>query len=129
VGTEAALVWTQPLGRTADRAARRARRAAVDALREVLAAERLRIAEERETAWETLTSARQGLDLIADAVADAKLTLGAEDERFRQGEGRSQNVLDAQKALTDAEIRLNSQAAVVLNARFDWVYANGSSTR
>lgn len=124
-GTQASLIWAQSFDRAAERAALRARRAAVEALRETLAGERLRIAAERGAASEAFVSARESLGLLAGAVADAGRTLTAEEDRFHLGEGRSQNVLDAQKALTNNEILLNNRAAAVLYAWFDWQYANG----
>ena len=57
----------------------------------------------------------------------ARLALDAERDRFRLGEGRSRQVLDAQKDLTKAMQRQNQNAASLLRTVSDYEYATGYS--
>jgi len=51
--------------------------------------------------------------------------LEAENERFCLGEGRSRNVLDAQRDLTDALKRQTIIAVELLRAYSNFMYASG----
>jgi outer membrane protein TolC len=116
LGVEAALVLKVPLQRRRERAAWRA-----DTAR---AAEAEALLEQQRRLLETLladtrnamAATRLRMTQVGSAVENARLTLEAETERFRLGEGRSRNVLDAQKDLTAAELRRNAAAAALLQA-------------
>jgi outer membrane protein TolC len=122
---EAVVTWKQPLGRRKERATVAAREADVQALLEKLRQERLRIASEMAAARSDLRAAHARVESLNAAVEEATRTLSAEEERFRLGEGRSRNVLDAQQDLTSAIRRRNVAAAALLRARADWRYATG----
>jgi outer membrane protein TolC len=124
-GAEAAVVWKQPLGRRGEKAAWRAAAAEAEALRQDLEAVRLRVARELAAARSAFEAARERLGLAEDAVRGAQATLAAEAERFRLGEGRSRNVLDAQTDLTQAVRRRNLAARALLTAWADGMYAAG----
>lgn len=124
-GTEVAVVWRQPLGHRAEKADMNANVALQDALRAQLSGIRLKIAAELASAESALQSARERLDTAEEAVQQAERALGAEEERFRLGESRSRNVLDAQKDLTATLRRRNNAAALVLSADSDLRYAMG----
>jgi len=61
---------------------------------------RERLATDLAAAHREFTGAREQFVEITTAVEQARHTLEAEGERFRLGEGRSRNVLDAQNDLT-----------------------------
>ncbi len=127
-GSEMALVWRRPLGFRKERARARASEAAVAVLQEELRGVCLRIAAELSTARSAFAAAQTRLGLAAVAVDEASRTLVAEEARFRLGEGRSRNVLEAQKDLTTAVRRRNAAAAALLRARSAWLYATGNGT-
>ncbi len=56
---------------------------------------------------------------------DARRALVAEEQRLSLGEGRSRNVLDAQKDLTTAERRANAAAYDLILAYTDLLAAFG----
>jgi outer membrane protein TolC len=62
----------------------------------------IKIRNELNSAYRNFSTTFLGMELCAIAVEEAKKALQAENERFRLGEGRSRNVLDAQKDLTEA---------------------------
>ncbi len=70
-------------------------------------------------------SSRERLILVSDAVENALLTVKAEEERFKLGEGLSRNVLDAEKDLTDALRRQVAVATELLRARIEYLYQAG----
>ncbi len=127
-GSEMALVWRRPLGFSKERARARAAEAAVAVLQEELRGVCLRIAAELSTARSAFEAAQTRLGLVTAAVEDASQTLVAEEARFRLGEGRSRNVLEAQKDLTAAVRRRSAAAAALLRARSAWLYATGDGT-
>jgi outer membrane protein TolC len=73
----------------------------------------------------SLAAARDRLDIVDRAVGEARRALDAESERMRLGEGRSRNVLDAQKDLTTAERRANQAALDTVLAILDLLHAAG----
>ncbi len=125
VGYEAALVWRSPLQRRQERAARAAARARVAAVEAQIAQQALSLTALRAEATGNLKAAARRMALVGEALDNARSTLEAEAERFRLGEGRSRDVLDAQKDLTTAELRRNATAAALLLAYADWSYAAG----
>lgn len=117
LGADAAIVWRAPLERRRERATWRAREALV-AEREALCDQQRRwVAAELDESSRALDSARERLGLVRAAVEDAASALEAEAERFRLGEGRSRNVLDAQKDLIAAVLRRDAAAAAVLDRK------------
>ena len=125
VGIEVAVVWSRPLGFTAESARARAQRAEVQAARAALRQVDLSIREERGRAEVALVAALDRRALVERAVQEAKRALGAEEQRLALGEGRSRNVLDAQKDLTTAERRANAAAFDMIVAFADLTYAVG----
>lgn len=124
-GSEVAVVWRRPLRRTRELADLRGADAALAESAADCETVRLRIAAEWQEASSALASARARLDSVTHAVLAAERTLEAESERFRLGEGRSRQVLDAQKDLTATIRSRNSAAAALLRARADGLHAAG----
>ena len=124
-GVEVSLVWKRALGSRSERARIEAARAQVRELRESLRSIEWRIAAERDVAAQDFGAASARLKLMSAAVQDARDALGAEEERFRLGDGTSRQVLDAQKDLTAAIRRQNDIAADVLRVRSVYLYAVG----
>lgn len=124
-GAEVRLTWTRPFGKTGDtaRAARFQER-----LKELDAQRRVRsvsIAAEIKSAQLRYSSARRRLELVSTGIAAAEATLQAEQERFRLGEGSSNEVLDAQKNLTQIRQRLAAATGELLRAHSAFQYAVG----
>lgn len=126
IGLEAALVWRRPWAFDAEAATLAAAeaelRASVARLRQV----RLRVDSEVAQASEALNAAFDRRLLAETAVTEARLALSAEEERLRLGEGRSSDVLDAQKDLTDSERRANSAALDTITAFANSLFAAGA---
>ncbi|MCL1888151.1 MAG: TolC family protein [Kiritimatiellaeota bacterium] len=124
-GWEIGIVWSRPLGGEAERHAHHA--ATME--QAIAACQRLHvgntIASEAVRARAALESALHRFEFVQSAVEEAKNSLTAEEERFRLGEGRTRNVLDAQKDLTNANLRSHDVAAELLRAYFDLAYARG----
>jgi outer membrane protein TolC len=119
------VTWSRPLGYQAERA--RVRQAAAH-LAELEADGReveLAVKTDVETARRDYEQARERLRVLGDAVAAARLTLEAEEQRFRLGEGRSRNVLDAQKDLNEVVSRQTIVAGELLAAVARFHYATG----
>jgi len=118
-------VLTVPFQRTQARSERRAGAARTEEVTARLEQERrlwTRLRREAEAAYR---AALRRMDQVESAVDNAVKTLEAERERFRLGEGRSRNVLDAQEDLTKAELRRNAAAADLLRAAAALDYAAG----
>ena len=124
-GAEVLLVWTQPLGMTAERKRVEQLRQRVGALRQELRGIQLQLDAELETASVRFQQARKRFALVLEAVAAARKALQAEQERFRLGEARSRDVLDAQKDLTDAIQRQTRTASELLRAGTDFEFFTG----
>jgi outer membrane protein TolC len=125
LGAQAMLVWKRPWGfQAADRQQERllARGRELDAN---LGSLRIRLEADQAAALTALQSGLARLQYVSDAVEAARHALDAERERFRLGEGRSRQVLDAQKDLTKAMQRQVAIAAALLRARSDGLYAAG----
>lgn len=129
LGAEVALVWRRPWGLREEKARARAAAADVQVARAAQRRIALGIDADVARATDAFSSARDRLALVLGGVADARNALDAEDERFRLGEGRSRNVLDAQKELTAAIRRSITAAADVVRAYADWIYATGDAGR
>lgn len=122
---ETALVWSRAWGRLAERAESARQTARVngfDARRRALDREHRALIE---TAFERYRTADERLRLMSEAVRAAEQALEAEAERFRLGESRSRDVLDAQKDLTDTLQRQNRMAAELLQAAVEIHYRAG----
>jgi outer membrane protein TolC len=124
-GYDAALVLSLPLERRRERAAWNAARSRTAEWRALLAQERRQVARELDAARDAVRQADRRFRLVDSAVANAAGALQAEAERFRLGEGRSRNVLDAQKDLTDAELRRHAAAGALLRAHAALAFAAG----
>ena len=124
-GVEVALVWSRPLAFDAEEARLRAQQARLDAARAGLREIELLITEEQARAREAVEAARDRLGIVDHAVEDARRALVAEEQRLSLGEGRSRNVLDAQKDLTTAERRANAAAYDLILAYTDLLAAFG----
>ena len=124
-GVEVALVWSRPFAFDAERAAVRAQAAETRAARAEQRRIGLEIAAAQAQALASLAAARDRLGLVDRAVDQARRALDAETERMRLGEGRSRNVLDAQKDLTTAERRANLAALDTILACLDLLHAAG----
>lgn len=121
----AVLVWTRPWHQTGPRARLRESRA-----REMELAARSRefqnqLAADLAAAYRSFTGARQQFEEVTTAVEQARRSLEAEAERFRLGDGRSRNVLDAQNDLTKAYRTRNTIVAALLRGHSDFLYAAG----
>ncbi len=123
----AVLVWTRSWSQTGTHARlreSRAREAQLTAIRHDL---QTRLAADRAAAHREFTGARERLKELTVATEQARRALDAEAERFRLGEGRSRNVLDAQNDLTKAYRSRNSVAAALLRGESDFLFATGYS--
>lgn len=124
----AVLVWTRPWSQTGARARLRESRAREAQLAEFRRELLNRLATDLATANREFTGAGERLQEISIAVEQARRTLEAEAERFRLGEGRSRNVLDAQNDLTKAYRARNAIVASLLKGHSDFMYASGYNT-
>jgi outer membrane protein TolC len=121
----AVLVWTRPWSQTGAKARlreSRAREAQLAAARREL---QNQLTTDLATAKRDFTGAGERLKEISIAVDQARRTLEAESERFRLGEGRSRNVLDAQNDLTKAYRARNSVVWALLKGHSDFRFATG----
>lgn len=123
----AVLVWTRPWSQTGEKARLREARAREAQLAEINRELLIRLTADLAAAHREFTGSRERLKEITIAVEQARRTLEAEAERFRLGEGRSRNVLDAQNDLTKAYRSRNSIVATWLKAHSDFMYASGYS--
>ncbi|MEI8138782.1 MAG: TolC family protein [bacterium] len=121
----AVLVWTRPWSQTGAHARLREARAREAQLAEVLHEVQNRLSADKAAAHREFTGSGERLKEITIAVDQARRTLEAEAERFRLGEGRSRNVLDAQNDLTKAYRARNTIVAALLKAHSDFMFATG----
>ncbi len=126
-GVLAGVVWSRPWGYRAEKAQVRVKTAQLAEQGESLRQAELTIATELAVAHKRFASAHGRLREASAAVAAAQLALDSEDERFRLGEGRSRNVLDAQKDLTDALKRQIVAGVELLRAYYAFDFAAGYS--
>jgi len=124
-GSVVMLRWSRPLGRRAERAEVARRASLVREQAELLRDIEIGIRAGLLTAGQDYKAAREELNLVTEAVEEARRNLAAEGERFRLGTGRSRNVLDAQKDLTNVIQRQTVIAARLLRAWADYLYAMG----
>jgi hypothetical protein len=127
LGAEALVVWRRPFAFRAEKSAVRQLEAQRDELLEAAREARLAIAADVQAARIAFDLARRRLEIVSQAVEAAERTVDAERRRFRLGEGRSRNVLDAQKDLTGAIRRQAQIATDVLRAHSDFRFAAGVS--
>jgi outer membrane protein TolC len=125
LGGEVVLVWRRPLEYRGAHSRMSFHRARVAELKRRL--EEVLISTETDLQVGTLTYRRsqERLQTLDRAVQAARETVRAEQERFRLGEGRSRNVLDAEKDLTDILERQTRTAAELLRARSNILFASG----
>jgi outer membrane protein TolC len=125
VGGEVTLVYTRPLNFREERAQRSRWQARIGELNEQLQQTANEVRAEIRTSELFYRRAAERLAILSKARDAAIKTLDAENERFRLGEGRSRNVLDAQKDLTTINQRLTQTAAELLRALADYNFATG----
>lgn len=121
----AVLVWTRPWSQTGAKARLReskAREAQLAAVRHEVGNQ---LTADLAAAQREFIGAGERLKEITLAVEQASQTLESEAERFRLGEGRSRNVLDAQNDLTKAYRSRNAIAGALLKSHSDFMYAAG----
>ncbi len=123
----AVLVWTRPWSQTGAKARLRESRAREAQLTEVRRELQNRLTTDLAAAKRDFTGAGERFKEISIAVDQARRTLEAEAERFRLGEGRSRNVLDAQNDLTKAYRARNSIVFALLKGYSDFRFATGYS--
>ncbi len=126
-GVLAGAVWSRPWGYRAEKAQVRAKTAQLAEQGESLRQAALTIAAELAVAHKRFAAAHGRLREASASVAAARQALESEDERFRLGEGRSRNVLDAQKDLTDALKRQIVTGVELLRAYYAFDFAAGYS--
>jgi len=125
LGASIGLTWTRPWGYRTEKARMRAIVATIDARHELLRQTAIRIRADLKVQHEQFMSAQDRLSLVSQAILTARQALEAENERFCLGEGRSRNVLDAQRDLTDALKRQIVIAVELLRAYSNFMYASG----
>lgn len=121
----AVLVWSRPWHQTGPRGRLREAEAREAELAELQRELRNQLASDLATAHRAFAGAGARLTEISAAVEQARHTLDAEAERFRLGEGRSRNVLDAQNDLTKTYRSRNAIVAALLRSHSDFLYASG----
>ncbi|MCA1809669.1 MAG: TolC family protein [Lentisphaerae bacterium] len=124
-GVMAGVVWSRPWGYRAERARVRIQEALLREQHEDLRQVEERVRTELAVAHQRFSTARERLRLVVDAAEASRRALESEDERFRLGEGRSRNVLDAQKDLTDTQKRQIVAALELLRAFCEFNYSSG----
>lgn len=120
-----ALTWSRPWGFSAERGRSLQASATIAELQENLRALETGIRTDLQVTFGEWRQGYQRLALLGEAVAAARQTLSAEEERFRLGQGRSRNVLDAQKDLNDSTRRQVALAAEVLRTGIRYRFAAG----
>ncbi|MDP2991680.1 MAG: TolC family protein [Kiritimatiellota bacterium] len=125
LGASIGLTWKRPWGYRTEKARMRAISATIDARHELLRQTAIRIRADLKIQHEQFVSAQDRLSLVSQAIVAARQALEAENERFCLGEGRSRNVLDAQRDLTDALKRQTIIAVELLRAYSSFMYASG----
>ncbi|MDD5677612.1 MAG: TolC family protein [Kiritimatiellae bacterium] len=125
LGASIGLTWKRPWGYRTEKARMRAVSATIDARHELLRQTAIQICADLKVQHEQFMSAQDRLSLVSEAIASAHQALEAENERFCLGEGRSRNVLDAQRDLTDALKRQTIIAVELLRAYSNFMYASG----
>ena len=125
LGASIGLTWKRPWGYRTEKARVRAISATIDAQHELLRQTAIRVRADLKVQHEQFMSAQDRLSLVSQAIVGARQALEAENERFCLGEGRSRNVLDAQKDLTDALQRQIIIAVELLQAYSNFLYASG----
>ncbi len=128
-GGEAALIWNRPFGYVETRSRIREQEARLKQLSENLRELELNVRVNLRSAHIGAASARERLKLVNEAVSDAERTLKAEEERFRLGENRSRDLLDAQEDLTDVVVRQTRIAAELIRFSSDFYFAAGYGLR
>ncbi len=125
LGASIGLTWKRPWGYRTEKARMRAIIATIDSRHEQLRQTAIKIGADLKTQHEQFMSTQERLELVSQAIDSARQALEAENERFCLGEGRSRNVLDAQKDLTDALKRQIIIAVELLRAYSNFMYASG----
>ncbi len=125
LSTRIGLTWKRPWGYQTETARLRALDATVGERREQLREAELRIASALRSYHQQFLVAQDRLSIVGEAIGSSRQALEAENERFCLGEGRSRNVLDAQKDLTDAQKRQIVIAVELLRSYSHFLYSAG----
>ncbi len=125
LGGQVMLVYQRPLGFRAERSRVSAYTHQIAEIEARLRRLELEVQRDWQISVTRFDSARRRLAEISRAVAAARQNLEAEAERFRLGESRSRNVLDAQKDVTNAARRQIAAAADLRRAWSEHAYATG----
>ncbi len=128
-GTEVLLVWQRKIGYKGPRERLAQANATLQEINESLRNAENTILTEIQTAEKQHQAAAKRYQLICLGIDAARKNLDAEQERFRQGEGTSTNVTDAQKNFTAILQRQITAAADLLRAYAQYQYAIGYSIR
>lgn len=128
-GTEVLLVWQRKIGYKGPRERLAQANATLQEINESLRNTEYSILTEIQTAEKQHLAAAKRYQLICLGIDAARKNLEAEQERFRQGEGTSSNVTDAQKNFTTILQRQITAAADLLRAYAQYQYAIGYSHR
>ncbi|MCK5801969.1 MAG: TolC family protein [Lentisphaeria bacterium] len=130
-GSAASLVWRRAVGTRGAQARQARQRARIAELKEQLREGLITIKSDLAVNKLRFERTSERLSIVTKAKLSAETTLSAEQERFRLGEGRSRNVLDAQKDLTAVNQRQALAAGALLrawaNLKFIVGYAFGPS--
>jgi outer membrane protein TolC len=124
-GGEVLLVWRRPLEFRGAHSRISRHRSRIAELKHRLLEVEIRTETELQTGLLAYRESRERLRTLDRAVKAARETVKAEQERFRLGEGRSRNVLDAEKDLTNILERQTHTAAELLRARSNLLFAAG----
>jgi len=125
LGADAMVVFRRPLGFRSERNRVAGFCVRIAELKEAVRQAELAIRAGMKSSLTEFSMARERLEIVSEAVKAAEDTIAAERQRFRLGEGRSRNVLDAQKDLTGAIRRQAKIAGDVLRAYSDFRFAAG----
>ena len=124
-GGEALVVWRRPLEFRGTHSRISRRRSRIAELKHRLREVEIRTETELKTGLLAYRESRKRLRALDRAIKAARATVNAEQERFRLGEGRSRNVLDAEKDLTNILDRQTHTAAELLRAHSNLLFAAG----
>ena len=115
-GSAASLVWRRAVHKRGARARQTRQRARIAELKEQLREGVIDVKSDLATNKLRFKRNSERLTIVTKAKISAETTLNAEQERFRLGEGRSRNVLDAQKDLTTVNQRQAQVASALLRS-------------
>lgn len=125
LGGEVTLVYERPLMYRAERSRITRYRARIAEHKDIVETISIDVKADLQSATRSFERLQSRLQILDRALEAARKTVEAESERFRLGEGRSRNVLDAQRDLNTAQQRQTRAAAALLRSYYDFRYAAG----